>query len=565
MLLPSTLNNGSLDRNRRWLRHRTGGVQAALALGMAVALSFPAAVDAGQRGRAKLSKTLADRIEARSDEPVQIIVDGDRAQIERLARRYNLEVKRHLRRGGVLEVTGGQLDALARDPDVTHLSADSVVRPTMAVTHQAIGADQAWEGTLGLGGVTGAGVGIAIIDSGIASHADLGRRVVVSVDFVSDKASRRVKARGRSRGGDKSGKKTRAGKAGGASKTDSAGVASKAGDPYGHGTHVAGIAAAKPGKRSPDTYPGIAPGAHLISLRVLDDEGIGRVSDVIDAIDWAIENKDRYGIRILNLSLGAPVDESYLDDPLAMAAERAVAAGLIVVCSAGNYGTTDDGTPIVGGIVSPGHAPSVITVGALKTQGTPERSDDTVATYSSRGPTPFDGLLKPDLVAAGNKVVSLEAPRSYLARTYPELHVSGGKHGYFELSGTSMSAAVTSGAAALLLQANPTLTPAQVKLALQLSASPVPGAGLIEAGAGSLNVLLALHTAVHGPGVAAPETTIAGEAVAPGGIAFGSRLVWGDALIWGNSLVEGNALIWGNTLIWGNEPYRERRRANDVS
>ena len=156
-----------------------------------------------------------------------------------------------------------------------------------------------------------------------------------------------------------------------------------------------------------------------------------------------------------------------------------------------------------GRIVSPGHAPSVITVGALKTQGTPERSDDTVATYSSRGPTPFDGLLKPDLVAPGNKVVSAEAPRSYLARSYPELHVSGrGKHGYFELSGTSMSTAVTSGSVALLLDANPTLTPAQVKIALQLSASPIPGAGLIEAGAGSLNVLLALHTAVYGPGAA---------------------------------------------------------------
>ena len=147
---------------------------------------------------------------------------------------------------------------------------------------------------------------------------------------------------------------------------------------------------------------------------------------------------------------------------------------------------------------------------------------------SSRGPTPFDGLLKPDLVAPGNKVISLEAPRSSLALTYPELHVSGrGKSGYFELSGTSMSTAVTSGSAALLLQANPALTPAQVKLALQLSASPLPGAGLVEAGAGSLNVLLALQVAVNGPAVAPPEATIAGETVSPGGIAFGSRIIWG--------------------------------------
>ena len=393
MTLPSAPKTSPSSRIRRWLRHQAGGVQAVLALAVALSLSFPAEVDAGERGRAKLSKKLADRIEARSDAPVQIIVDGDRTQVEQIARRYNLKVKRHLRRGGVIEVTGGQLDALARDPEVTHLSADSVVLPTMAVTHRAIGADQASEGTLGLDGVNGAGIGIAIIDSGIADHADLQRRVVVSVDFVSDRATRRVKARGRSRGGDTTRKKGPV-----RGKTD------RADDQYGHGTHVADIAAGRPGGTSLDANLGVAPGAHLINLRVLDDQGVGRVSDLIDAIDWAIENKDRYAIRILNLSLGAPVDESYLDDPLAQAAERAVAAGLIVVCSAGNNGTTDDGTQIVGGIVSPGHAPSVITVGALKTQGTPKRSDDAIASYSSRGPTPFDGLIKPDLVAPGNKV-----------------------------------------------------------------------------------------------------------------------------------------------------------------
>ena len=464
-MMHPTLNNSPSGRLRhcwrrlRRLRHRTGGVLAVLALGLALSLLSPTVVDAGEQGSTKLSKTLADRLEARRDEPVQIIIDGDHAQIEQLASRYNLEVKRHLSRGAVLEVTGGQLDALARDPEVSHLSADSVVHPTMAVTHLAIGADQAWDGTLEIAGVTGAGIGIAIIDSGIDDHDDLQRRVVVSVDFVSDRGVRRVTTGVRGRAGslDDSGNELLARPG-----ADSAGTAD---DRFGHGTHIAGIAAGRPSGDEIDAYPGVAPDAHLINLRVLDDQGVGRVSDVIDAIDWAIENKDRYAIRVLNLSLGATVDESYVDDPLAQAAERAVAAGLIVVCSAGNYGTTDDGTPIAGGIVSPGHAPSVITVGALKTQGTPGRSDDTVATYSSRGPTLFDGLLKPDLVAPGNKVVSAEAPGSYLARTYPELHVSGrGKHGYFELSGTSMSTAVTSGSVALLLDANPTLTPAQVKI-----------------------------------------------------------------------------------------------------
>ena len=313
----------------------------------------------------------------------------------------------------------------------------------MAVTHRAVGADQAWAGTLGVDGVTGAGIGIAIIDSGIADHAALQGRVVVNVDFIHGSASPVA-----SNGGARSARDRVKAKRHAADRDNTKKTGRKhreADDQFGHGTHVAGIAAGNPGGSSPDAYRGIAPGAHLINLRVLDDQGVGRVSDVIDAIDWAIENKDCYGIRILNLSLGAPVDESYLDDPLAQAAERAVAAGLIVVCSAGNHGAAEDGTPIVGAIVSPGHALNVITVGALKTLGTVERSDDAVTTYSSRGPTLFDGLIKPDLVAPGNKVIAAEAPRSYIAQTYPELHVSGtGEQGYLELSGTSMSAAVAS-------------------------------------------------------------------------------------------------------------------------
>ena len=168
-------------------------------------------------------------------------------------------------------------------------------------------------------------------------------------------------------------------------------------------------------------------GADLINLRALGADGSGNTSDVIEAIDWAVAHRRQYNIRVINLSLGHPVLESYVDDPLCQAAQRAVDAGIVVVAAAGNFGKTDDGRPIVGGIVAPGNTPSVLTVGAVNTNGTAQRSDDVMATYSSRGPTAIDGVLKPELVAPGNKLVAAEAAGSYLATTYPEHVVVGAR------------------------------------------------------------------------------------------------------------------------------------------
>ena len=150
----------------------------------------------------------------------------------------------------------------------------------------------------------------------------------------------------------------------------------------------------------------MAPGANLISLRVIGADGTGSTSDVIRAIHWAIRNKARYNIRVINLSLGHAVEESYKDDPLCEAVERAVNAGIVVVAAAGNRGKDDAGHSIYGGIESPGNDPYVITVGALNTHGTVARSDDELTTYSSKGPTAIDGLIKPDIAAPGNKIVS---------------------------------------------------------------------------------------------------------------------------------------------------------------
>ena len=266
-------------------------------------------------------------------------------------------------------------------------------------------------------------------------------------------------------------------------------------DFYGHGTHIAGVIAGNSG--APGGFRGMAPGAHIINLRVLAADGSGQSSDVIEAIDWTIENKARYGIRVLNVSLGHPAIEPAADDPLVQAVERAVQAGIVVVCSAGNLGKHPvTGQPIIGAINSPGNSPSVITVGALNTKGTPQRSDDEVATYSSRGPTYGDGFVKPDLVAPGNKIVSLAAPASKLWLEHPEQRRG---LGYIELSGTSQAAAVVAGAAALVLDANPNLNPRQVKLALQGTASFMPQAGVVAAGAGSLNAAAAVRMAKLGP------------------------------------------------------------------
>ncbi len=498
----------------------------AVVVAAAVLVCAAAAPPASAEHRARLSADLAQGLAAGA-QAIDVIVHGDAASVNALARRYNVPIKRLMKSGGVLRVNAGQLDALQRDPEVDHLSGDVPVRPAMTVTNTAIGADQVWAGAGALRALTGRGIGVAIVDSGIDTrHPALAGRVVVSVDFT---------------GGDGS-------------------------DPFGHGTHVAGIVAGQPGP-TPDTreIQGVAAGAHLINLRVLDETGSGRVSDVVDAIDWAIEHRRQYRIDVLNLSLGAAVLQPYRDDPLCEAVERAVAAGLVVVASAGNFGRTRDGRVVFGGITSPGNDPYVLTVGAVDTHGTAVRSDDTVAPFSSRGPTLFDGLVKPDVVAPGVHIVSAEASGSYLARTYPERHVAGsGAAGYFQLSGTSMAAAVVSGAAALLLEENHRLTPAGVKAALELTSSFLPAAGLLGGGAGSVNALAAADLASPRGGAVA-SVQIAGEIVAPSWTDNGARIpalavtpvssaLERDAIIWGVTNLD--PTVWGTArpdcIIWGN-------------
>src|SRR6185436_13193346 len=211
-------------------------------------------------------------------------------------------------------------------------------------------------------------------------------------------------------------------------------------------------------------------------------------------IDWAVDHRRQYHIDVINLSLGAPVTQPYRDDPMCEAVERAVAAGIIVVAAAGNYGIDKEGRNVFGGIATPGNDPSVITVGAVDTHDTAIRSDDTIAKFSARGPTRYDLVLKPDLVAPGTHVIGAEASGSYLSKTYPARHVAGnGSNAYIQLSGTSMAAAVVSGTVALLLERREKLTPRDAKAVLQMTSSFMPDTGIVANGAGSLNALASIN------------------------------------------------------------------------
>jgi serine protease AprX len=407
--------------------------------------------------RASLSDDLLAFEASRSAKAVDVIAVGSESQLRELAARHGVHIHRFLDNGAVFEATTAQIEALRDEPAVQHLSGDLPVADFMLISTKATAADQVRAGKsgglLGLGGipgVTGQGVVVAVLDSGIASHKALTGKVLASVSMIAGEPTT---------------------------------------DEYGHGTHVAGIITGTGTYAAGVTTQyagGIAPGAQVVNVRVLGDDGVGNTSDVIAGIDWVISNKAKYNIKIMNLSLGHAVTEPVLFDPLCAAVERAYRAGIIVIAAAGNAGKLADGTPVLGGIASPGNSPYAITVGATNTFGTASRDDDEVTTYSSRGPTKYDNNAKPDLAAPGNKIISLEAANSYIPTHYPTEHIAGsGNNAYLRMSGTSMSAPMITGAAALLLQAQPSLTSAQVKFLLQTGSTYMVDAGVFGAGAGN--------------------------------------------------------------------------------
>jgi serine protease AprX len=472
-------------------------------------------------------------------------------------------------------IGAAQLADLAKDPDVVHVSVDHPIKALVDETTGVIGGsfastiaidyfrETANHGPVGFPSYNANGIVIALIDSGITVNADLSQTVLYQQSFVPGDSS--------------------------------------TADAYGHGTHVAGMLVGSgknsSGVNSKYQFGGEAPGASLINLRVLDVNGSGSDSSVISAIERAIALNSTYNIGVINLSLGRPPAESYVNDPLCQAVEAAWNAGIVVVVAAGNEGRNNTaGNEGYGTILAPGNDPYVITVGAMKSMGTTTRNDDLIASYSSKGPTLIDHVVKPDLVAPGNLVISVLAPNSTLANAYPANLVppsvysngtvtplasgigtsASSAYKYFVLSGTSMSTPVVSAAAAALLDKNGSLTPDQIKARLMKTASksfPVssvavdPTTGIsytsyydiFTVGAGYLDVGAALVNNDLAPGSAMSPTVSYNTAtktatlnVSGSSVIWGTSLIWGDSVIWGTSVfVGGSSVIWGTGVSWG--------------
>jgi serine protease AprX len=518
----------------------------ALTLALLVSLAAPGLAKERQGNHQKLDKELNKRAD-RGGGTSRVIITfkpGWRESDEVHKHGSKLGRKLGLINGRAAEVPNSVLRRLADDPAVESIHYDRPTAGEMNRTAVAVGA-RAVQSELGY---TGAGVGVAVIDSGVTSwHDDLtyngtsslvrtknGQRVAAFVDFVNGRTA-----------------------------------------PYddnGHGTHVSGIVAGN-GYDSYGARAGIAPDAHLVSLKVLDDRGRGVISDVIAALGWIVANKNLHNIRVANLSVGAAVTESYRTDPLTVAAKQAVDAGVVVVTAAGNLGKNAQGHPQYGAITAPGNAPWVLTVGAYSHQGTVTRTDDVMAPYSSRGPSAVDFEAKPDVVAPGTGSVSLSDPTSTFYITKASLLLAGSRSTaykpYLSLSGTSMAAPVVTGTIALMVQANPSLTPNMAKAIVQYTAQVYPRYDALTQGAGFLNARGAVdlarffRTAKAGDRLKMSKAwskqilwgnhRLTGGTIRPNANAFEVRTTWGAPLD-----ADGDNIVWGtlfghdrDNIVWG--------------
>jgi serine protease AprX len=432
----------------RWMAALAGAAVLALAIGIAVAVTsgqlrtvVPGSSAAPVGGSsAPIDPRIATLAQHHPNRVLQAIVQFNAPVSEARAK---ADTQGHGRiignlpiiHGLAIQATAAQARSLAANPDVHAVSLNGTVTTQsvpfgqqLPMIHgsQPVSAAQlqtTYDQTLGVTdlwkyGITGTGVGVAMIDTGIDGALP---------DFATANGNNsRVIA----------------------SAVDNSG-ATTAADTYGHGTDVAGIIA---GNHS--QYIGVAPNANLISIKVSDETGSTTVLNVIYGLQFAIQHQSQYNIRVVNMSLDSATPQSYKTDPLDAAVEAAWMHGLVVVTSAGNLGSDSGAVQY-----SPANDPYVITVGGLDENGTANPSDDTVASWSSRGATQ-DGVQKPDVYAPGTHIVSVLAPNSGFADSNCDCLVG---NGYIQTSGTSMAAPMISGLAAAILQVHPKWTPAQVK------------------------------------------------------------------------------------------------------
>jgi serine protease AprX len=355
------------------------------------------------------------------------------------------------------------------------------------------------------------------------------------------------------------------------------------GDSRGHGTFVAGVALG-----GAAGYAGAAPNAKLVSLDVMDDKGVAKTSDVIAACQWILNNKDKYNIRVANLSMHSSTPSNFTTDPLDRAVEKLWFGGVTVVAAAGNYGTAGAPSRVK---YAPGNDPFVITVGAADLGGTFTIADDTVAPWSAYGYT-YDGFWKPEIGAPGRYMVGPIPAGSTLA---VEKAANVTSPGYIQLSGTSFAAPAVAGAAAQILARHPGFTPDQVKGALMLTARPAPLATGHSLGVGELNALGAAFVRYPanpnaaldkfvGPDrtggnvpvfdsvgwAAAAKSDVSWDSVAWGDVSWQDvawddvsweEVAWGD-VAWGD--VAWGDVAWGD-VAWGDTSYEDAAEGDRAS
>ncbi len=331
------------------------------------------------------------------------------------------------------KVDAKTLEALVKNENVKKVWMDTEVKALLDVGSKTVSANKLWDLNY-----TGKNSVVAVLDTGVYPHPDLEGRIVAFKDFIGEKK-----------------------------------------DPYddnGHGTHVAGAIASN-GSKSNGSYVGPAPHAKVVGVKVLNKQGSGSLSGVIEGILWCVENRRSLNINIMNLSLGYSTRDSYKDDPVCSAIEKAWDAGIVVCVAAGNSG------PQSRTINSPGIHPKVITVGALDDKRTVDSNDDSVASFSSRGPT-YEDLAKPDIIAPGVDIISHRAPNSTTDKQDKESRVG---QWYYKMSGTSMATPICAGVVAQILEINPSLKPNDVKRILMQTATPLSGVDKASQGAGVIN------------------------------------------------------------------------------